>query len=78
MSERKRKKRPRHFEISPELDDQFRAFLAERGTTPTYELTRAVIRHMAQPEPPPAPPAPPAPYVEPVKRPRGRPRKEKS
>jgi hypothetical protein len=73
--QRKRKKRPRHFEISPELDDQFRAWLAARGTTPTYELTRAVIRHMAQPEPPPAPPAP---YVEPARRPRGRPRKEKS
>jgi hypothetical protein len=71
MAERKRKKRPIHFEVVPELDDQFRAWLAERGTTPTYELTRAVIRHMAQPEPPPAPPAP---YVEP-KRPRGRPKK---
>jgi hypothetical protein len=75
MSERKRKKRPRHFEISPELDDQFRAFMADRGTTPTYELTRALQRHMAYPEPlPPPPPTPrePAPYVP---SPRGRPRK---
>jgi hypothetical protein len=73
MPERKRKKRPRHFEISPELDDQFRAFLAERGTTPTYELTEALRRHLAYP--PPVPDPAPAPYVEP-KRPRGRPRKE--
>jgi hypothetical protein len=72
-TERKRKKIPFHFEMVPELAAEFRAWLATRGTTPTYELTRAVIRHMAQPEPPPAPPAP---YVEPVKRPRGRPRKK--
>jgi hypothetical protein len=75
MNTRKRRKRAITFEVAPDLYDQLKAFLADRGTAQTDELTEALRRHLAYPTPPPAPPSLPAPYVEP-KRPRGRPRKE--
>lgn len=72
MLPRKRRKVPLHFEVTPELRDEFRAFLAARGTSQTDELTHALRRHLAYP--PPLPEPAPLP-VETPKRSRGRPRK---
>lgn len=63
-------------EVSEDLAARFRAFAAGRGESIRQALEMAMTRHLEYPPPPPEKPVvPPLPDAAPVKRGRGRPRR---